>query len=161
MTKIRDNFTVAYAVREIAPSVAEIKDVNLQSSGQNQRQACQGAFAAIMAKNQILFDSKKARISRQSGEVLDKLIAVAQPCSTLRIQIQGFTDAVGKRAKNVDLSRERAEAVRAYFIAHGIAADHLTARGFGPGKPAASNKTAKGRAQNRRIEFNVANVEKH
>jgi OOP family OmpA-OmpF porin len=160
MAKVRDNFTVAYAVREVAPAVAEIQDVNLKSTGDTQREACQMAFTRIMAKNQILFDSSKARVSRQSGDLLDKLIAVAQPCSGLRVEVQGYTDATGKKATNVALSRDRAEAVRAYFVEHGIPADHLTATGFGPDKPAASNRTAKGRAQNRRIEFKVTSAEK-
>ena len=161
MGKIRDNFTLVYAVREVAPAIAEINDVNLRSTGDSQREACQTAFTRIMAKNQILFDSSKARISRQSGDVLDKLIAVAKPCAALRIEVQGYTDAVGKKAKNVALSRDRAEAVRDYFVQRGISPDHLTATGYGPERPAASNRTAKGRAQNRRIEFNVASVEKH
>jgi OOP family OmpA-OmpF porin len=160
MGNIRDNFIVTYAVRETAPAVAEIRDVNLKSTGDAQREACQTAFTRIMADNQILFDSNKAKISRQSGDVLDKLIAVAQPCSALRVEVQGYTDATGRKAKNVALSRERAEAVRAYFVEHGIPADHLTAAGFGPDKPAASNRTAKGRAQNRRIEFKVTSAEK-
>jgi OOP family OmpA-OmpF porin len=159
MGRIRDNFIVTYAVREVAPTVAEIEDVNLRATGAAQQQACQTAFTRIMARNQILFDSNKARISRQSGDVLDKLIAVAQPCADLRIDIQGYTDATGNRAKNIALSRDRAEAVRAYFVEHGIPADHLTATGFGPDKPAASNRTAKGRAQNRRIEFKVTSAE--
>jgi OOP family OmpA-OmpF porin len=160
MGRVRDNFTVEYDVREVAPAVAEIKDVNLSSTGDSQREACQTAFTRIMASNQILFDSNKARISRESGDVLDKLISVAQPCAALRVEVQGYTDATGRKAKNVALSRDRAEAVRDYFIEHGIPADHLTAKGFGPDNPAASNRTAKGRAQNRRIEFKVTSAEK-
>lgn len=160
LARVHDPYTIVYAVREIAPTVAEAGDADLKATGDAQRAACQAAFARVMSKNQILFDSDKARISRKSGAVLDKLIAVAQPCARLRIEVRGYTDATGKKARNIVLSRERAEAVRAYFIEHGIPEDHLTAAGFGPDKPAASNRTAEGRARNRRIEFNVTSVEK-
>ncbi len=161
MDRVRDNFTVSYNVTEIAPTVTEIAGVDLQSGGEQKRAACQDAFKKIMANNDILFDSKVARIDRQSGAVLDKLVSVARSCAALRIEIQGYTDATGPRPKNIQLSRDRAEAVRDYFIQNGVAAEKLSAKGFGPDHPAASNRTKKGRAQNRRIEFQVSMAEKN
>ncbi|MBI1362142.1 MAG: OmpA family protein [Alphaproteobacteria bacterium] len=160
MDRIRDNFTVSYDVAEVAPAVTEIAGVDLQASGGEQkRAACEEAFQKIMADNDILFDSKLAEIDRRSGAVLDKLVTVARSCAALRIEIQGYTDATGPRSKNIELSRNRAEAVRDYLVQNGVAASKLTAKGFGPDHPAASNRTKKGRAQNRRIEFKVSMAE--
>jgi OOP family OmpA-OmpF porin len=67
--------------------------------------------------------------------------------------IEGHTDNVGNRDANLRLSRARADAVRAYFIAKGIAASRLTSVGLGPDQPIAPNDTEEGRAKNRRIQL--------
>jgi OOP family OmpA-OmpF porin len=71
----------------------------------------------------------------------------------VKVEIQGHTDSRGSLALNERLSQQRAEAVRDYLIGQGIAAERLTARGYGPHNPIASNETADGRAQNRRVEL--------
>jgi len=71
----------------------------------------------------------------------------------VRFEIQGHTDNVGSEEFNQKLSDERAEAVRAYMIEKGIAAERLTAKGYSMSTPAAPNDTKEGRAKNRRIEF--------
>ncbi len=73
----------------------------------------------------------------------------------MRVSVQGHTDSVGTEAGNMRLSQKRAEAVRAYLVQKGVAADRLEAVGYGPTKPIATNKTAKGRALNRRTEFRI------
>jgi len=70
----------------------------------------------------------------------------------VKLEISGHTDNMGKADYNRDLSRQRAETVRMYMINKGVAEDRLTAVGYGPDKPIADNKTANGRAQNRRVE---------
>jgi OOP family OmpA-OmpF porin len=69
------------------------------------------------------------------------------------VEIQGYTDNTGNKATNQKLSQARADAVRTWLIDKGIAADRLTAKGFGSDNPIAPNSTKEGRAQNRRIEF--------
>ena len=67
--------------------------------------------------------------------------------------LAGDTDSVGTEAYNQKLSADRAEAVRAWLVAHGVAADRLSAAGFGDTKPTADNANEEGRAKNRRVEL--------
>jgi len=71
------------------------------------------------------------------------------------MEIQGHTDNVGDDAQNMALSQARADAVRQWFIDHGIAADRLIAKGYGETQPVADNATPDGQAQNRRVEFKL------
>jgi OOP family OmpA-OmpF porin len=103
----------------------------------------------------IRFAFNSDRILPPSFPVLDKAVAVLNEFPDLRLEISGHTDNVGTREKNVDLSQRRAAAVRAYFVSKGIAEARLVAVGHGPDKPVADNKTAAGKAQNRRVEFNL------
>ena len=82
--------------------------------------------------------------------------AVAQSLAandSIRVEVGGHTDNTGSRATNLALSQARAEAVRHYLVRHGVAADRLVARGYGPDSPVAGNGTREGRAQNRRVEL--------
>jgi outer membrane protein OmpA-like peptidoglycan-associated protein len=72
-----------------------------------------------------------------------------------RIEVQGHTDDVGDDAHNTDLSQRRAQSITQWLVVHGIAASRLDARGYGESVPLADNRTAAGRAQNRRVEFVV------
>jgi outer membrane protein OmpA-like peptidoglycan-associated protein len=72
---------------------------------------------------------------------------------SLHVAIEGHTDSVGSDQYNQDLSEHRAEAVRDYFVQQGISASAVEARGFGKSEPIASNDTAEGRQQNRRVEL--------
>jgi OOP family OmpA-OmpF porin len=156
MAQIEDGLTVEYDVVETAPSLPEIAGVDL---GAANKENCQEAFASVMATNQILFGTGDATISRESGETLDKLVEVARRCSDLQIQIIGHTDNVGAREKNMGLSRERAEAVMRWLRARDVPPERMTAAGYGPDRPIAANTDEAGRAQNRRIEFEVTSVE--
>ena len=82
-------------------------------------------------------------------EVAKQLVAVPE----LKIEISGHTDSKGTRIRNIRLSLARAEAVRAYLVMQGVPAERLTARGYGPDKPVASNAGPNGRAMNRRVEL--------
>jgi OOP family OmpA-OmpF porin len=108
-----------------------------------------------MERNVINFETGSAQIDRESQRLLDNLVSVALRCDRFMIEIAGHTDNVGPRAANLDLSRRRAQAVLAYLAGQGVARDRLSAQGYGPDRPRASNATAVGQAANRRIEFNV------
>ena len=103
----------------------------------------------------ILFDTGKATIKFQSAEVLNQIINVLKKFPKSRFRIEGYTDSTGKKAKNITLSQNRADAVKIYLIQGGIASDRLESIGYGPEKPIASNKTRKGRELNRRVEINL------
>ncbi len=103
----------------------------------------------------ITFETGKATIKRTSFTTLDKAVAVMVQFSDLRLAIEGHTDDVGDDASNMRLSSDRANAVRDYLVKKGVDAGRLTAQGFGETRPKADNKTATGRAENRRIEFNI------
>lgn len=160
MSGLRDDYEVLYSIEEASADVAELADIDLDATDPGELQAsCQQGFTQVMASNQILFESGSSRIDRVSGETLDKLISVMRRCATLRIEVQGHTDATGRGADNKELSTQRANAVRTYFIEAGIEPDQLSAMGYGEERPVASNRTAEGRQQNRRIEFSVSSAE--
>jgi OmpA-OmpF porin, OOP family len=116
---------------------------------------CQPRFADILAQGKILFDTGKASIQKDSDAVLDNLTATAMRCPDAHVEISGHTDSVGSDDTNVQLSQRRAEAVADYLVKAGIPSDRLNAVGYGKTRPIASNDTEEGRAQNRRIEFDV------
>ena len=103
----------------------------------------------------ILFDTGKATIKFQSAEVLNQIINVLKKFPKSRFRIEGYTDSVGKKQKNITLSQNRADAVKIYLIQGGIDQSRLESIGYGPEKPIASNKTRKGRELNRRVEINL------
>ncbi|MBN1984202.1 MAG: OmpA family protein [Chitinivibrionales bacterium] len=102
----------------------------------------------------VNFESGKAVLLFGSYKVLDEIAESLVEWPEVRVEIQGHTDNTGKPAKNLELSQQRAETVRQYLIGKGVAADRLTAVGYGKERPIADNKTASGRAQNRRVELN-------
>jgi len=118
-------------------------------------EACQPAFADILGQGKIRFETGKASIQKDSDAVLDNLTAIAMRCPEARIEISGHTDSVGTDDTNMELSRRRAEAVADYLTKAGIVSERLTAVGYGKMHPIGSNDTEEGRAQNRRIEFEV------
>ena len=103
----------------------------------------------------ILFDLGKATIKPESADVLDNIVKVLNEFKKAKFSVEGYTDSTGNKAKNIKLSEARANSVKDYLVAKGIAADRLSAKGFGPEKPVADNKTKAGREQNRRVEINL------
>ena len=103
----------------------------------------------------ILFASGKAKIRAASFPLLDDAVRVLQQYGDLRMRISGHTDNTGKVARNQKLSEDRAAAVKTYLVSHGVEASRIETRGAGPDEPIASNASALGRTQNRRIEFEL------
>ena len=101
----------------------------------------------------VNFATGKAELTPESETILDGVAESLVANDSIRVQVGGHTDNTGSAAVNRRLSAARANAVRDYLISKGVAADRLTAVGFGPSKPVASNRTAEGRAQNRRVEL--------
>jgi len=103
----------------------------------------------------ILFQSGKASFEKQTYPVLVSITSILKEYPTAKFSIEGHTDNTGKPATNLKLSQDRAAAVVTYLTQNGIAADRLTSAGFGQTKPVDSNKTAKGKANNRRVEVKL------
>ncbi len=100
----------------------------------------------IEIKEKIFFKTNSAGILAKSYPLLDQVAAVLKGYKNItKVRIEGHTDAAGNRKQNVKLSRDRADSVLKYLVDKGVEAKRLEAEGFGPDKPIASNKTAKGR----------------
>jgi OOP family OmpA-OmpF porin len=103
----------------------------------------------------VNFDFDKANIRPDAVPILDEAANTLKEYGDVTVSVDGYTDSVGTDAYNQRLSVRRADAVKEYLERHGVAASRLTARGFGETNPVASNETAEGRAQNRRVELIV------
>lgn len=108
-----------------------------------------------MAMKGLFFESGSAKIKASSLKVLDNIANVMTANKSYNLMIEGHTDAQGNVDKNLALSKDRAKAAKDYLISKGIDASRLNSEGYGITKPVADNKTAAGRAQNRRVEFNI------
>jgi OOP family OmpA-OmpF porin len=110
----------------------------------------------IEITEKIQFEVAKAIIKPESFGLLDEIVGVIKANPHIKkLAIEGHASSEGDPKANKKLSDDRAKAVRQYLVDHGIAADMLTAKGFGSDKPIASNDTDEGKEKNRRVEFNV------
>ncbi len=103
--------------------------------------------------DEAYFDFDKATVKPAAFDFLDKIVGVLKARPELHVNIHGHTDNVGTKAYNDVLSLKRANAVKTYLTNRGIDENRLFCQGFGFSDPAASNKTAEGRALNRRVEL--------
>lgn len=103
----------------------------------------------------VNFDFDKATIRPDAARILDEAVATLKAEPDIEVLIVGHTDSIGSEAYNLRLSQRRAQAVRDYLVKHGISAARLKVKGMGESQPVASNDTAEGRAQNRRVELLV------
>ncbi|MDR5820939.1 MULTISPECIES: OmpA family protein [unclassified Caballeronia] len=107
------------------------------------------------------FDTNSARLDASARAKLDAFIEANRNNRVKRLNIAGYTDSTGTLAANESLSEARARSVQGYLTAHGMRAEAYDVRGFGPMSPVASNATAEGRAQNRRVVIEATGVEAH
>jgi OOP family OmpA-OmpF porin len=121
-------------------------------------EVCQELLIDELGEGGIRFNEGSTAIAAESEGRLDRLVAILQRCPQAEVEIGGHTDSAGTAARNQELSRIRAQAVVNYLEAAGVAADRLTAVGYGEANPIASNETEEGRAQNRRIEFRIVEL---
>ncbi|WP_099092670.1 OmpA family protein [Acinetobacter larvae] len=107
-------------------------------------------------KNRIIeFESGSAILTATGTQILDEMALALNRVQGKSVKIIGHTDSSGVPQKNLQLSLERAEAVKKYLIGKNIPAERLSTTGLGSEKPVADNATAEGRKKNRRIEFEV------
>jgi len=103
----------------------------------------------------VHFDFNKYNIRADAVPVLDEAAKILKEEGTVAVIVEGHTDSVGSDAYNMKLSKRRADAVRSYLVDHGVSASRISTEGYGKRRPVASNDTADGRAQNRRVELHV------
>lgn len=140
---------------EVASFSPEIKALEDQIKLLNERLLkTSGAGDQIMeiAKT-VYFVTNKSEITRYSERKLDELIDIMKKYPTIRLNVEGHTDAVGTDEYNQRLSEERVASVKAYLIEHGISSDRMTTRAYGESRPVSTNETPEGRQKNRRVEM--------
>lgn len=124
-----------------------------------EQQSCQDQFNTTMNGQQILFETNKAIIKRDSLKLLDGIAKIATDCKTAldgkMLRVGGHTDNVGEDVYNQTLSQQRADAVKDYLGKQGLDSGSIQGVGYGETQPIASNDTEAGRAQNRRISFDI------
>jgi len=101
----------------------------------------------------IYFDPASAALKGESETALREVLAALGEKGDLALEVAGHTDSENTEAYNLTLSQRRAEAVVRWLVEHGVAAERLTAKGYGEARPVAANTTAAGRALNRRVEL--------
>lgn len=103
----------------------------------------------------VLFTTGTSTLTKASRTELEKVVKAMNEYPSLKLYVDGHTDNTGSESINKALSLKRANAVKTYLFGRKISAERLITTGFGSEKPIADNKTAKGKAQNRRVEFRV------
>ena len=150
-------------VEEEARVLAEMKAAELAEKQRMQAEltSCQNKLDDAMNGNSILFATSSSTINSQSFPLLDIIALTARQCgdtiisNAQLIEISGHTDSRGADEMNLNLSPARAKSVRDYLLGKGVRSSVLISRGYGEANPVATNDTAAGRQQNRRIQFTI------
>lgn len=125
-----------------------------------ERMALRDSLRLLMAQRQtrltlrgVNFELGKAVLLPVSRDILEEVARSLVANPQVRVEVAGHTDSTGSRALNERLSQSRAESVKAFLVENGVAADNTEVKGYASTQPVATNKTASGRAQNRRVEL--------
>ncbi len=108
---------------------------------------------ALVIDKVVQFKPASATLAPSATPLLKQVAATLKSARALAVEIQGHTDDTGRAVTNITLSQKRAEAIKKFLVKAGVDASRLVPKGYGPTKPRATNTTAKGREQNRRVEF--------
>ena len=103
--------------------------------------------------NNVTFDSNQANLKPAGANTLTGVAMVLKEYPKTAVNVLGYTDSTGSNDLNMRLSQQRADSVGSALITQGVAANRIQTRGMGPANPIASNSTADGKAQNRRVEI--------
>jgi outer membrane protein OmpA-like peptidoglycan-associated protein len=111
----------------------------------------------VITMSDVLFATDIARLNPQGLETARKLAEVLKQNPQRTVAVEGFTDSTGSAAHNQDLSQRRAESVREALVQQGVQGERVSARGYGEGRPVATNDSAANRHLNRRVEIVLSN----
>jgi outer membrane protein OmpA-like peptidoglycan-associated protein len=149
----------ADAVRAAIAALPEGADWSVSITGLPPIDMCRDLLAELAGRNAITFQSGSSVLTPTSLPVIDELAVDLMLCPAAAVHVEGHTDSDGAEDLNLALSVARAERVVEALIERGVAAERLYAVGYGESQPIASNDTAAGKAQNRRIVFSIAEDE--
>ncbi len=160
-----EQFAVEHAARQDADTKAAASEQRALASEQKTVEA-NDALAKLAAKDEergrvitlsggVLFRSNDAKLLPGAETRLDE-VAVALIANGQPVGIEGYTDSRGSQSRNLELSQQRAESVRAYLVGRGFPSEKAVATGKGADRPIADNASAEGRANNRRVEIVVS-----
>lgn len=110
----------------------------------------------VVNASSVIFDPGRVSLNVDARERLAKIAGIILAYPNLKVRIEGYTDNHGDDAYNLAISQERAQAVEAYLVSHGLSPKMITAKGLGGMKPIASNENEVGRQRNRRVEIIVS-----
>ena len=119
----------------------------------------QGNNLNLNFKSDLVFDSGSAEVKGASAEDLQQVAKVMNEYPQTRILVAGHTDSTGSNELNQKLSERRANAVKNILVGNGVSSDRIVAVGYGKTQPIASNETAAGRQQNRRVKITIEPIE--
>ena len=122
-------------------------------------QAEQTDRGMVMTLGDVLFDVDKAELKPDGERTVQKLTEFMKEYENYRVRVEGYTDSTGEAAYNQELSLRRADAVKDELVADGIAPSRVETKGFGEQYPEATNATAAGRQENRRVEIVISDRE--
>jgi outer membrane protein OmpA-like peptidoglycan-associated protein len=150
-----ETFQARGAAARLEQDKAELRE-QIRSQLNDILETRETARGLIVNLSDVLFDSASATLKPAAREKLARMSGILVSHEGLQLEVEGHTDSVGTDAYNQLLSERRAESVRAYLVEQSVASTTVGAAGFGEGRPVATNDTAAGRQQNRRVELIVS-----
>lgn len=140
--------------------VADAKDRCPDQAGPASNYGCPKVKSEVVQNLQniakhIQFSTGRDVLTRKSVQILNEVVGIMNANPAYSLRIAGYTDSVGKNSLNLRLSDKRANSTRNYLISRGVSPERIQAQGFGEVNPIATNRTARGRAENRRVEFDL------
>jgi outer membrane protein OmpA-like peptidoglycan-associated protein len=170
--RLQEGTRAQQQAKEMAQTKEELEATRAQLSAQQQQLAAQresieklvrmGAASSVREEGRgtvltlsgtLLFQPGKSELRPQARTQLNQVADAIKEFGNKQVTAEGHTDSTGGEDLNMRLSQERADSVRGYLISRGVPEGQITAKGLGEAEPIADNKTAEGRAENRRVEL--------